>query len=104
VHNSTKQFGAEISPVTFDVMTFKEQLPVRSKIVIRNPVVEQVNTFTYLGCKISYEEKELQKQVKFKDTGILNNVLQPNLVRIQCNESTLLFSYRITYMTKMETN
>jgi len=42
----------ETSPLISEVMTFKEQVPVRSKIVTDNTVFERVNTFTYLECKI----------------------------------------------------
>jgi hypothetical protein len=38
-------------------MEFEAQVPIRSKIVIDNSILEQVNTFTYLGCKILYEEE-----------------------------------------------
>ena len=37
-------------------MAFKERYPVRTKIVIDNKIIEQVNLFTYLGNMISYEE------------------------------------------------
>jgi hypothetical protein len=35
-------------------MTFKGQIPIMNKTVVDN-ISEQVNTFTYLGCKISCE-------------------------------------------------
>jgi hypothetical protein len=47
LHNTTKQFGMKI---------FKGELPVRIIIVIDNIALEQINTFTYPGCKISYEK------------------------------------------------
>jgi len=52
--------------------------PVRTKIVIDNKIIEQVNSFNYLG-NISYE-KELDIDNKLhnylKITGILNNVFR----------------------------
>ena len=49
-------------------MAFKGRDPVRTKIVIDNKIIEQVNSFNYLG-NISYE-KEL-------DIDILNNIFRP---------------------------
>jgi hypothetical protein len=63
-------------------MAYKGQVPVRSTIVIDNTILEQMNTFTYLGCKISYEKRK-GITLKINDfvqvLGILNNVLKPNL-------------------------
>jgi hypothetical protein len=39
-------------------MDFKGTEPIRSKIVIDNLILEQVNTFTYQGCNISYQEEK----------------------------------------------
>jgi len=61
-------------------MAFKGRDPVRTKIVIENKIIEQVNMFNYLGNIISYE-KELDIDNKLhnylKITGILNNVFKP---------------------------
>jgi hypothetical protein len=46
-------------------------------------ILEQVNTLTYLGCKISYKEGKgiTLKRHKFLHIfGILNNFLKPNFV------------------------
>jgi hypothetical protein len=48
----------EIYPLKLKAMTYKGQDPIRCKIITDNTIVEQVNTFTYLGCKISYKEKK----------------------------------------------
>ena len=37
-------------------MAFKGRDPVRTKIVIDNKIIEQVNSFNYLGNMISYEK------------------------------------------------
>jgi len=61
-------------------MAFKGRDPVRTKIVIDNKIIEQVNSCNYLGNMISYE-KELDIDNKLhnylKITGILNNVFRP---------------------------
>jgi len=61
-------------------MTFKGRDPVRTKIVIDNNIIEQVNSFNNLGNVISYE-KELDTDNKLhnylKITGISNNVFRP---------------------------
>jgi len=38
-------------------MVFKEQDPVRTKIVLANKIIEQVNWFNYLGNMIFYEKE-----------------------------------------------
>ena len=45
-------------------MAFKGQGPVRTKIVIDNKVIEQVNSFKYLRNMISYEgELDIDKKL-----------------------------------------
>ena len=60
-------------------MAFKGRDPVRTKIVIDNRIIGQVNSFNYLGNMISYE-KELDIDIKLhnylKITGIKNNVFR----------------------------
>jgi hypothetical protein len=54
--------------------------------VINNKIIEQINTFNYLGCSLSYErEKEVATKVpKFlKITGIIDQVLKPSKVQRQ---------------------
>jgi hypothetical protein len=51
LHKSTKAFGMKISPLKPKVMAFRGQVSVRVKIVIEtNPILEEVNTFTYMEC------------------------------------------------------
>ena len=61
-------------------MAFKGRDPVRTKIITDNKIIEQVNSFNYLGNTISYE-KELNIYNKLhnylKITAILNNVFRP---------------------------
>ena len=61
-------------------MVFKGRDPVRTKIVIDNKIIEQVNLYNYLGNMISYE-KELDIDNKLhnylKITNIINNVFRP---------------------------
>jgi hypothetical protein len=74
----------KISHQKTKIMAFKGTEPIRSKIVTDNRILEQVNTFTYLGCNISYQG---EKDIHFKITkflqilGLLNNTLKPNLVQ-----------------------
>jgi len=61
-------------------MAFRGRDPVRTKIVIDNKIIEQVNSFNYLGNMIS-NEKELDIDNKLhnylKVIGILNNAFGP---------------------------
>ena len=82
------EHGLTISVLKTKSMAFKGRDPVRTKIVIDNKIIEQVNLFNYLGNMISYE-KELDIDNKLhnymKITDILNNVfrLQKKLLRKQ---------------------
>jgi len=60
-------------------MAFRGRDPVRTKIVIDNKIIEQVNSFNYFGNMISYEEElDIDKKLHnyLKITGILNNVFR----------------------------
>ena len=71
------------------LVAFKGQDPVRSKIVIDNKIIEQVNSFKYLGTLITYEKKVdidniLNEYLKI--TGIIKNMFRPQKTRIKlCN-------------------
>jgi hypothetical protein len=68
----------EIPPPKFRVTAFKRQIPVRSKTIIDNIILEQVNILIYLGSKIS-NAKENGVTSKIKNylliMGILNNAV-----------------------------
>jgi hypothetical protein len=60
----TSQYGLTISTNKIKTMAFQGQDPIRSKIVINNKIIEQVNTFNYLGCLLSYEtEKDITSKL-----------------------------------------
>ena len=68
------------------LVAFKGQDPVRSKIVIDNKIIEQVNSFKYLGTLITYEKKVdidniLNEYLKI--TGIIKNMFRPQKTRIK---------------------
>jgi len=61
-------------------MAFNGRDPVRSKIVINNNIIEQINTFSYPGYSVSYQnEKYITiKITKFLQiTGIIKRTLKP---------------------------
>jgi hypothetical protein len=73
----------EINTEKTKVMAFKGREPVRSKICINNKTLEQVNTFSYLGNYLFYEEeKALNMKITnfLKITGNINQIFKPNLV------------------------
>ena len=70
--------GLTVSVQKTKLMLFKGCDPVRTKIVIDNKIIEQVNLFNYLG-NISYErELDIDNKLHYylKITGILNNVFR----------------------------
>jgi len=82
--NQIKEYGLTISAQKTKSMPFKGRDPVRTKIVIDNKIIEQVNLFNYLGNVIAYEgELDTDKKLNnvLKITGILNNVFRPQKTR-----------------------
>ena len=74
------EYGLTISVQKTKSMAFRGRDPVKTKIVIDNKIIEQVNLFNYLGNMISYKKEldidnKLQNYLKI--TGILNNVFRP---------------------------
>jgi hypothetical protein len=65
-------------------MAFSGKEPVRSKICINDKTLEQVNTFNYLGCILSYEgEKDMPSKIsKFvKTIRLINQDFKPYIVQ-----------------------
>jgi len=66
-------------------MAFKGRDTVRTKIVIDNKIIEQVNMFNYLGDIIFYKKKlDIDNKLHYylKIIGILNNVFKhPKLLK-----------------------
>ena len=61
-------------------MAFRGTDSVRSKIVVNNNIIEQINTFTYLCCSVSYwNDKYVTVKIsKFLQIiGIINRTLNP---------------------------
>jgi hypothetical protein len=70
------KYGLTISTDKSKVMSFKGKDPTRSKIVINNKIIEQVNTFNYFGNLVSYEKgKDIDNKITIflKITGLINN-------------------------------
>ena len=58
-------------------VAYKRRDPMRTKIVIDNKIIENINLFNYLGNMVSYEgELDIDNKLNrfLKITGILNNV------------------------------
>jgi flagellin-specific chaperone FliS len=78
------EYGLTISTDKSKVMSFKGKDPTRSKIVINNKIIEQVNIFNYLGNLVSYEKgKDIDNKITIflKITGLINNTFKPNKVQ-----------------------
>ena len=75
------EHGLTIYVQTTNLMTFKERDPVSSKIITGNKIIEQVNSFNYLGNLISYDKKvDIDKKLSnyLKITGIINSLFRPH--------------------------
>ena len=54
----TYKYGLNISTSKMKTMAFKGRDPVRSTSVTNNNITEQINTFNYLDCSISYHNEK----------------------------------------------
>ena len=50
LETATSKYGLKISTSKTKTVAFKGRDTVRNKIVINDNIIEQINTFTYLGC------------------------------------------------------
>jgi hypothetical protein len=58
------------------VKAFKGRDPIRSKIVIHNKIIEEVNTFNCLGNLVSYEkEKDIDNKITVNTFNCLGNLV-----------------------------
>ena len=55
LQNLSKEFKMKISTHKSKVMAFRGKWPVRSKIVLDDMTMEQVSSFKYLGCNVSFD-------------------------------------------------
>jgi hypothetical protein len=84
--NSLKNIGEfyiETNTRKTKIIAFRGKKPIRSKMCIKNRILEQDNTFNYSGCNISYEgEKDLNLKITnfVKVVGIMNQIFKPSLV------------------------
>lgn len=59
------EYNLEISDTKTKVMAFQGRYPIRSKIVVNNKTVEQIQHFTFLGADISfYGEIDINKKIE----------------------------------------
>jgi hypothetical protein len=58
LETATSKYGLKISTSKTKTVAFKGRDTVRNKIVINDNIIEQINTFTYLGCPTSYQNEK----------------------------------------------
>jgi hypothetical protein len=79
---------------------FKGRDPVRSKTVIKNNKIEQINTFSCTGCSILYQsEKHITGKISkyLQITGIIYRILNPS----QAQKYTRLEIYYILALSAL---
>jgi hypothetical protein len=54
LHSISKEYNLEIATKKTKVFGFVGAHHLRTKIILNDETLEQVNQFTYLGCSISY--------------------------------------------------
>lgn len=58
LNNISKSFSLNISINKTKVLAFRGADTLRAKIVLEGKIIEQINSFNYLGCNISYMKNE----------------------------------------------
>lgn len=75
------------------VMAFLGSYPIRSKIVLNNKIIEQVNTFKYLGCNVTYN-KSREIDEKLNAFNYFCGTIRRTLGR-KVRKETLLKFYKV---------
>lgn len=79
LHQICQNYNIEISKEKTKVMANWGKIPIRSKIVVDDKIIEQVSSFNYLGCEISTEkDKDTEKKLtRFQMIcGTIHNTLK----------------------------
>jgi len=95
LNQTITEYGLTISVQKTKWMAYKGRDPVKTKIVMANTIIEQLNLFNSLG-NISYEgEVEIDNKLNnfLKITGILNNVFR--LVRARVLRCKILVGFAV---------
>jgi hypothetical protein len=82
--DNKEKCSMEISTEKTKIMAYCGKEPVPIKICLNNKILQRVNEFNYLGCKLPFVgELDLPGKIsKYSKTmGIINNVLKPSLVQ-----------------------
>ena len=66
IYNISKEYNLEIATKKTKVFGFVGTDHLRTKIIINDETLDQVNQFTYLGCSISYQ---FSNDVEFKSAN-----------------------------------
>jgi len=82
------EYGSTMSVQKTKSMTFKGRDPVRTKTVIDNKIIDQIDSFKCLESMICYEKEldidnKLHNYEYLKIRGILNNVFRPQKTLIK---------------------
>lgn len=88
-----KNYNMEISVHKTKTMAFCGKSPVRSKIVIGNNIIEQVNKFKFLGVTLSYKGDYDQKE-KIEKFNYINGTIRRTL-KSKARKDTLLKFYKV---------
>jgi len=68
IYNISKEYNLEIATKKTKVFGFVGTDHLRTKIIINDETIEQINQFTYLGCSVSYQ---FSNDVEFKLANFL---------------------------------
>lgn len=55
LHNITKHFGLHIRTSKTKVTAFRRVEPIQAEAVVDNIVLQQIISFDYLGCNVSFK-------------------------------------------------
>jgi hypothetical protein len=99
--NITSKYGLTISTNKNKTMAFRGRDNIRGKIINNKiPVTEQINSYDYLGCSLSYEKDvEIKLSKCLQIIGIINQGLKPSKVQREANQITNTFFSSNTHPT-----
>lgn len=92
LHNVAKDYNLKISHEKTKVFGFQGGRHIRTKIVLNNKTLEQVNIFNYLGCNISYIQQNDQEIKLEKFLRLIGTIKRSLLHKVQ--PETILKFYK----------
>jgi hypothetical protein len=94
LNSISKEYNLEIATKMTKVLGFVGTDHLRTKIVINDEILEQVNKFTYLGCSITYQDSNDVESKLAKFLQLIGTIKRTIFGKVRTE--TILKAYKYT--------